>query len=180
MPALSALVAGAVLVLATVLVPTEVGRTDAAASGDVTRVTGAVTFPIEGSGGAGTFDDHALQWRGVDVCALLSTNDARLTGDVLLNWNSDVFLPDYIRETSGAIATAAVVVRNDGGSWEGVWRGLTYPDRAGGQHHILLTGSGPYEGHAALLYLTVVEAELLVDGLVFPGEAPPVPEPPEA
>ena len=180
MPVLSALMAGAVLVLAIVLHPTEVDQTDPATSSAVTRVTGAITFPVAGSGGVGTFDEHALQWRDVGVCARLSTTDVRLSGDLLLNWNSDVFLPDYMRETSGAIATAAVVIQNDGGSWQGVWRGLTYPGLDGGQHHILLTGAGPYEGHAALLYLTVIDGVLTVDGLLFPGEVPPVPQLPEA
>ena len=174
----SPILAGVILALATTVVPRVPERTDPVATdGDVGRLTGELTFPVTGTG-TGEFGKHALQWRGAGIRADLQTNDARLSGDLLLNWNCDVFLPDYVNETSGAITTGAVVVLNDGGSWEGVWRGLTYPDNAGGQHHTRLTGVGPFEEYAALLYLTVVRGDLVVDGLVFPGEMPPVPESP--
>lgn len=173
MPAPAVWLVSAVLVLATVLIPSEPEAQ--IADGDVVRVTGELSFTTEGSGGVGVFGNHALQWRDTAIRAELSTNEARLTGDLLLHWNCDVFLPDYVQETSGAIATGSVVLRNSGGAWEGVWRGFTYPDLAGGQHHILLTGSGPYSGHSALLYLTVDRGELVVDGLVFPGDMPPIP-----
>jgi hypothetical protein len=177
---LSPWLASAVLVLATVinLSSDDEGIVAPGPLPDVTRVSGAVTFTTRATGGVGEFGEHALQWREDVVRGQLRTNDRRLTGDLLLTWNCDVFLPDYQKETSGAIATGSVVVQNGIGTWEGHWRGITYPNLAGGQHHIVLIGAGPYEGHSALLYLTVVDGELVVDGLVFPGDLPPLPEPP--
>jgi hypothetical protein len=105
----------------------------------------------------------------------LTTNDARLTGDLRLRWRCDVFLPDYVKETSGAIATGSAFIQKLDGARESVWHGLMYPGLAGGQHHIVLTGSGGYAGYSASLYVAVDHGDLVVDGLLFPGDMPPIP-----
>ena len=171
--------AGAVLVFATVIHPPGPDGVEAPISNaEVIRVTGTVMFPAKGSGGVGVFGDNALEWRESAVRAEIQTNHDGLTGELFLSWNCDVFLPDYQKETSGAVGTGWVVVQNGGGAWAGTWHGLTYPNLAGGQHHVILTGTGPYEGYSALLYMTVVRGEMVVDGLTFPGAMPPIPKPP--
>lgn len=177
MPALSLWLASTVLALATVFIPQEPeGKEAQDTLDDVVHVAGKLTFTSKASGGLGAFGDHALEWRGDVVSAELRTNDPRLNGDLLLTWNCDVFLPNYVKETSGAIATGSASIHLDDGAWEGVWHGLTYPQLAGGHHHIMLTGVGEYVGYSALLYLVVDQGELLVEGLLFPGDMPPVPE----
>jgi hypothetical protein len=171
--------AGAALVFATVINLPGLDGVDAPTpNAEVTRVTGTVTFTADGSGGVGVFGDDALEWRESAARGEIRTNHEGLTGELFLNWNCDVFLPDYQKETSGAVATGSVVVQNGGGAWVGAWHGLTYPNLAGGQHHVVLKGAGPYEGYSALLYMTVVRGEMVVDGLTFPGDMPPIPEPP--
>lgn len=145
---------------------------------DVVHVTGRLTFPEAGCGGGGTFGDYALEWRDLEVDGRLAADDRRLRGTLRLTWNCDVFKPDYVRETSGAVAAARAVLVNEEGWWRGTWRGLTFPKRAGLHHHLLLEGKGSYAGLSALLYL--VEATdgrgLVVEGLIFPGELPPIPD----
>lgn len=169
-----------ILVLPTVLQADDVDRPSQPPPSTVSHVTGALDFPGGGSGGAGVFGDHALQWREVNVEAWLVTNDPRLSGALHLTWNCDVFRPDWVHETSGAVVTGAVILRTERGSWKGVWRGLTYPGRAGYDHHVLLTGAGRFGGLSALLYVTdgPESHDLAVEGLAFPGEMPPRPEMP--
>jgi hypothetical protein len=180
---ISSLLGLIILVLPTVLEADDVARPPQPPRSAAWHVTGALDFPEGGAGGgAGVFGDHALQWREVDVEARLSTSDPRLSGALHLTWNCDVFRPDWVHETSGAVVTGAVILRNGGGSWEGVWRGLTYPGRAGYDHHILLSGVGRYGDLSALLYVTDAKGDhdLVVEGLAFPGEMPPRPELPGA
>jgi hypothetical protein len=172
------LLGSVILVLATLLHPTDVDRPVPRPSDDsVAHVTGVLAFSAGGTGGVGTLGEYALQWRDVTVDARLTTNDPRLSGELTLTWNCDVFRPDWVHEGSGAVATGAVVLHGERGSWEGVWHGLMYPEHGGDNHHILLSGVGRHQGRSALLYLTHADdaGHLLVEGVVFPGEPPPCP-----
>ena len=109
-----------------------------------------------------------------------TTSDPRLSGDVAALWNADV------HQTGNgftSVITAAYFVTNEAGGWtcrseaiaEGY--GLSYEYVTG--ETATCVGDGDYEGLSATLALDYVVEESLI-GLIFPGDAPPVPQPPAA
>ena len=156
---------------------------DAAASDDAAQpaaaafVTGTIDVENEATltPPVDTMVDGYLQGRGWELeGATIEMDDPRLSGTVtrMLNanvWQGDDFL--FVRNDR-------VRMENDEGAWSGV--STTYsasgPGVMGAARDvdtIIATGEGAYEGLTAYL---VIDGGV-VEGLVFPGEMPPLPDP---
>ena len=98
------------------------------------------------------------------------TSDPRLDGDVTYTINTRG-LPDCC-----GIVSETYELTNDGGSWLGDGRGYGIgTDRNG---FVALSGREGYEGLTAFLDLAAGEGtDWELKGLIFPSEAPEVPEP---
>ena len=102
-------------------------------------------------------------------------NDARVSGTASGEWQFDGF-GDGLSDGALVQWSRRMVLRNDGGSWDGTYAGFYTPD-TGDMIVIWYRGTGAYEG---LSYVQWIEAppghvtggtEVL--GLIFPGPIPP-------
>jgi hypothetical protein len=108
------------------------------------------------------------------------TDDPRLTGEATSLWNADV----YRGVDGGPVVTVRAgtyEVRNDAGGWlchhAGVVRGtgiFAFPDLG---ETVTCLGDGGHEGLSAVLELDWSVSPVTIQGLIFPGEMPPFPEP---
>ena len=118
--------------------------------------------------GANTREDGRTLQRGYGSYDTIEMDDARLSGTLYHVWNRD-YLP------YGQVLTGTVELVNDDGSWVGTMRGY----KVGGHDwQMELTGTGAYEGHAALLEFRALDGyRQEVEGFVFPGTLPEYPDP---
>jgi hypothetical protein len=156
-----------------------------------TWVTGTVRYPS--TSGCTTdptseVDGTVRRERGY-VCGLQTwtTSDPRLTGEVAEIWNADVYDPDAdvfkahpTRNVS--VITSAYDLRNEAGGWTCHSSQLAHgygfaPVRETGET-AMCVGDGEYDGLSAILVID--RGPKSVVGLIFPGDAPPLPEPPAA
>jgi hypothetical protein len=111
-----------------------------------------------------------------------TSSDPRLTSEVVRRWNEDVFLTD---EGSITISMGAADLRNDGGGWacsdSSLLKGSGMRSEAVTETTFNCIGDGGYEGLSAILVSEMGPgfSEDFV-GLIFPGDFPPLPEPPAA
>lgn len=109
-----------------------------------------------------------------------TTSDPRLSGDVAALWNADVHQGEY---GSISVITAAYLVTNEAGGWtcrsDSIAHGYGFSLEYVPGETATCVGHGDYEGLSATLALDYVVEESLV-GLIFPGDAPPIPQLPAA
>ena len=111
----------------------------------------------------------------------METNDPRLTGEGTWSWNADVFTTDEGQRT---VIYGAEYLRNEGGGWTCPMYRLSnhsgfIPDQYNSSDITLCVGDGEYEGLSALLVLGEVAGNgQSIVGLIFSGDAPPLPGPP--
>jgi len=110
-------------------------------------------------------------------------SDPRLSGTAAATWNADVYTLDHGVK---AVITEAIYVTNESGGWVCRSNGLQHNDGgyATGQvweneETLMCVGEGEYVGLSAILVLGNPEGPDLV-GMIFPGDAPPLPERPAA
>jgi hypothetical protein len=106
------------------------------------------------------------QMRGVHATATERIDDPRLSGTATIDGNVDVYGHESVQ-------WGTFRIENDGGAWEGPYRGVIYN---GTQESatVWLAGSGDYAGLTCYWYMSGDNADLVleIEGLVFPGEAP--------
>ena len=110
----------------------------------------------------------------------IETSDPRMTGSVTRNGNTDIHkLGDSEDVGFEAVAWR---IKNDDGSWSGQGSTLTRGgrdvprDEATYFETIVLTGEGAYEGLTAYVLVDWTALPIAVEGAIFVGEAPPLPE----
>lgn len=124
-----------------------------------------------------TLVDGVTELRGLVRQGPIETTDPRMTGSLTRVLNTD------IHTFSDDVWTVHYSIENEAGSWSGLATSLAhYPpgDPAGvlDLDTVILTGDGDYAGLSAYMladWTPDVGADL--QGLVFPGEMPPNPEP---
>lgn len=107
-----------------------------------------------------------MQWRGVHATSDEAASDPRVSGAGTIDGNIDIY-------GMNGVQWGTFRIENDGGAWEGTYRGAIY----GGyldNGTAWLVGSGDYEG---LTYYYAfggnnTDSVLEVEGFIFPGEAP--------
>jgi hypothetical protein len=151
-----------------------------------TWVTGDIRPAPSCSDGDIEMDGDVLRSRNIECSPQTWTSsDPRLTGEVSRRWNEDTYQMDD-GPGSKSVYIDAAYLRNEDGGWTCVDSGL---DDSGSSTVATTTpvyaytciGDGGYDGLSAMLVLepTVGYSEEFV-GLIFPGDFPPVPEPPAA
>jgi hypothetical protein len=118
-----------------------------------------------------------------------TTSDPRLTGEAAALWNADVYEPDADvfkahPLTNVSVITAAYNLRNEAGGWACHSTSLAHgygfvPQRDAGET-AMCVGDGEYDGLSAILVIDGPAGPLSIEGLIFSGDFPPVPERPAA
>ena len=109
---------------------------------------------------------------GMVVVHIWDTDDPRLDGEATrtVNFRSDT-------DFSSGIESEAVVLTNAGGSWVGDGWGYGGAELDGGGFSAL-SGRDGYEGLSAFIVRGPNEGDgWALNGIIFPSERPPVPEP---
>jgi hypothetical protein len=155
-------------------------ETDAVAA---TWVTGNIDYASSCSGPTTEVDGGVRRERDY-LCEAQSwtATDPRLTGKVAATWNADVHRTD-----NGFISvnTGAYYLRNDDGEWacssSNLHKGSGWSPETLTDETAVCVGQSGYEGLSAILVIDDSANSLhpLV-GLIFPGDAPPVPQAPTA
>ncbi len=107
----------------------------------------------------------------------MTSDDPRLSGTSVTVWNKDVY-------SSGTIRSQTEVIRGDGRGW--VCRAPAVLDESAsffatsiqGSDLFTCIGDGDNDGLMALLIVTTTSGQDAFEGLIFPGDLPPVPEVP--
>ena len=113
---------------------------------------------------------------------LYDTGDARLNGRLRLLQNSDT-----LHDGRGSVAVGTAVMDLDDAGWRGTFRGYGKPGTSHSLILVELRGEDAYEGLSAMLFLDRDETTITqgnngtydVEGLVFSGDLPPMPDTPE-
>jgi hypothetical protein len=152
----------------------EVGRPDEAAPVTATRVTGTLVDQSSDDSAVESWTDE----RGVEHYygfRAFSTNewsDPRLPPESAMVENYDIYQTD---DGTQVVGLSAVRLDGPDGSWTGTATSLySLPDGTG-SGFMVLTGEGAYEGLSAVLQGDPTG----LDGYIFEGELPPMPDPPE-
>jgi hypothetical protein len=111
-----------------------------------------------------------------------TSSDPRLTGEVVAHWNADVYEPDGDAPGSSiTVATVSYHLRNEAGGWACRTNMLSQVSGFGAEHQAAETamcvGDGENDGLSAILVVDFATRPATFVGLVFPGDAPPLPEP---
>ena len=120
-----------------------------------------------------------IQYRGYECSPSWTTSDQRLTGEVTVRWNADVYRTD---EGAIAVNASARYLSNGDGGWVCSSSILAKgPDT----HAVGLTGETAtcvgedgYEGLSALLVIDGPAGPKTIEGIIFSGAIPPPPGPP--
>lgn len=119
-----------------------------------------------------THTDLGWVYEDMPARATFYADDPRLQGqaEMLFDWI------DFEPEMRQGVAVVSVdtVISNDDGAWQGMLKGIRYPDEAFGDQHLagVLTGSGAYEGLTAYLFLDSDAGSHSFAGVIFPGDMP--------
>ena len=117
------------------------------------------------------FGEGRILHRGEVLEQPIDSGDPRLSGTlgISLDWDTHA-------DSSGIVAVGAVHIDNEDGAWQGTSLGYSRPGWSRRHHQYNLTGEGAYEGLSAILFLIDDGTGFAVEGIVFPGELPPIPE----
>jgi hypothetical protein len=101
----------------------------------------------------------------------LDSGDPRLSGEM---WtiNSYYTFPD----SGGNVWVGFAGLDDEGGAWRGTYHGYGTPYNERNYLQVDLTGSDAYDGLSAILFATDNGTGFDVEGMIFPGELPPLPE----
>jgi hypothetical protein len=107
------------------------------------------------------------------------TSDPRLTGDVTAAWNADVYRRDDGEYT--ALAAGIYDLRNDGGSWhceyaDALKQGPAEETDGLNDKTATCIGADGYDGLTAVLFFRWAGNSTSIEGLLFGGDVPPLPE----
>jgi hypothetical protein len=139
-------------------------------------VTGAITFAASCDDATIAIEDDVRQERG-HRCEprTVTSSDPRLSGTSVTVWNKDV-------HSAGTIRSQTEAIRGDGRGW--VCHAPAVLDESAsffaepiqGSVAFTCTGDGANEGLMALLIYTTKGGQHDLEGLIFPGDLPPLPE----
>lgn len=105
-------------------------------------------------------------------------SDPRLSGEVTYTGQWQLY--EEPSEDSGSVADAdpsVYAIVNEGGRWLCEASRAVAPGDRTGEHTLLFSGEGEYEGMTAYLQVDWSQAPYAFSGLILPGEAPPYAEP---
>ena len=128
-----------------------------------------------------TIVDGILEGRGVVIeNEAIETSDPRVTGSLSRVLNANIHNVGEFEQV--LFETNAWRIENDGGAWSGQGSALIHgaaglaDDERTDFDTVVLTGEGGYDGLTAYILADWTEDPPVIEGAVFPGEAPPFPE----
>ena len=142
----------------------------AAISTDPASVTGTVAPGDIIADGVQTDEGSRGSTEGISFENRWDASDPRLSGTVIYTGNWRSYSPSDVQVESGAR-----ILENDGGRWVGTSTAVATPE--GNTDTVILRGEGGYEGLTAYVVMDWT-ARGSFFGAIFPGELPPLPEPP--
>jgi hypothetical protein len=130
------------------------------------HVTGTETLHSDITVPPGDVVDGVMQIRGIHATTDEVSSDPRVSGTGTIVGNVDVYGmhgPQW----------GTFRIENEGGAWEGTWRGVIYGGTVD-TGTAWLVGSGDYEGLTYYYIFGGNNSDLVLEteGLIFPGEAP--------
>ena len=102
-----------------------------------------------------------------------AANDPRLSGEL---WSIHSW--DTYGDSQGSVIVGRAGIDHEMGAWQGTFHGYATPNDERLYYQLDLTGGGEYEGLSAMLFIIDNGTGFDVEGMVFSGELPPLPEPP--
>ena len=161
--------------------PESVPGAESEVTADPTWVTASVLFGSDCDFGATAVEDGVTQERGM-VCRgqTWMSDDPRLDGKANVAHNADSFELDG---EGYSLVTSAIEVYNDAGGWQCTNADRVVPvadtlyqtSRLEGDR-LDCAGYGDNEGLSAILVADWADVDKTVEGLIFAGEMPPMPE----
>ncbi|MGD8684563.1 MAG: hypothetical protein PVG27_11480 [Chloroflexota bacterium] len=109
------------------------------------------------------------------------TSDPRLTGTSTSTWDADVYV---LGEAIISVSAGTYELQNESGSWlchhrDGLSYGMGRYATGANEETVTCAGDGAYDGLTAIVFLdwsNSPPSSVPLAGLIFPGEAPPLPE----
>ncbi len=148
-------------------------ESDAVGGDDIAYVTGVAADANDGERGTTTYTSRAIEERDASHAADVSASDPRLSGRLSTSHGYD--------EIFGVPGTAAMAgvqrLENDGGAWEGPFRGVSYPGTNDMHYQAVMSGSGAYEGLTAVVRADNArnQHDFEFEAVIFPGALPELP-----
>jgi hypothetical protein len=141
-----------------------------------TYVTGEI-IQTQGTGDAEYWEEDGVEHtRGMLNEQTIEWSDARLPSRLLIAYNLASHNPD-----AGAIAASYRLEDDLDGAWVGIGHGFQgYPDGASPMAAVglmTLTGEGAYEGLSAMIANKLEDGASALEGYIFEGALPPIPDP---
>jgi hypothetical protein len=123
--------------------------------------------------GTAVADEDRSGYRDAAYTVRFETGDPRISGEMwtLHNW-------ERYRDSQGATIVGLAGIDGEAGAWQGTFHGYASPGDKYLAYQVDLAGEGAYEGLSAMLFMTDNGSSFDVEGMVFPGELPPLPERP--
>jgi hypothetical protein len=118
-----------------------------------------------------TDQDGTLHARNQPVECTDKTNDPRVNGSHIANWNMDVW-GDITQSTAAGVQWGTVRIENTGGTWEGRFSGVASLPQPGDTIAEWYRGTGDYEGLTYFESVTGVCCTYVIRGQIFPGDPP--------
>ena len=146
-----------------------------------TWVTATVQFGSSCDFGDTSIEDGVTQERGMNCQGQTWTSDdPRVDGKALVAHNADSFEVDG---QGYSLVTSVVEFYNDAGGWQCTNAdrvvspaGTLYQTSRFDGDRLSCVGNGDYEGLSAVLVADWAGVAKTIEGLIFPGEMPPMPE----
>ena len=126
-----------------------------------------------------TDDGVVVRTRGWHCDPTWETSDPRLTGDVTARWNADVYRMEDGENTT--LAAGTYDLRNDGGGWhceyaDALKQGPDEETDGLNDKTATCIGGDGYDGLTAVLFFRWAGNSSSIEGLLFGGDVPPLPE----
>ncbi len=126
-----------------------------------------------------TDDGVVARTRGWHCDPTWETSDPRLTGDVTAKWNADVYRREDGEYTT--LAAGTYDLRNDGGGWhceyaDALKRAPAEETDGLNDKTATCIGADGYDGLTAVLFFRWAGDSTAIEGLLFGGDVPPLPE----
>ena len=159
---------GGTSVIALAQTDTETEGSDASAVLSFTAPYGTLTHS-----GTAVVDEDRSGYRDAAYSVRFEANDPRISGELwsIHNW-------DRHRDSQGTTIVGRAGIDGEAGAWQGTFHGYASPGDGYVAYQLDLDGKGAYEGLSAVVFITDNGSGFDVEGMVYPGELPPLPERP--
>jgi len=118
-----------------------------------------------------TDQDGTLHARNQPIECTDTTNDPRVNGSHIANWNMDIW-GDITQSTAAGVQWGTVRIENAGGTWEGRFSGVASLPQPGDTIVEWYRGTGDYKGLAYFESVTGLCCTWEIQGQIFPGDPP--------